>query len=127
MVIFIVEDNPLYQQLIKKELQSVSAATHLFTTGEDCIKELVVHNPDVIVLDNDLDGVLTGLETLKIIRISHPDLYVLIFSARQELDTVENFIDYGHFDYLEKTSRAFIDLKKKICASEAYMDNRHHK
>ncbi len=121
LLIFIVEDNLFYQQLIAKELEYVSYAIHFFVKGEDCIFALPVLRPDMIVLDNDLEGKLSGLETLKIVRVLNPDLYVIIFSARQKLDTDENISFYGHFEFVEKNEMTVGILKNKIFGSKIYL------
>ena len=54
-VIFVVEDNLLYQSLIAKELESVSNNIHFYTNGESCVDDLD-KQPSVIVLDYNLDG-----------------------------------------------------------------------
>lgn len=118
--IFIVEDNLIYQQLIAKQLESISYAIHFFTKGEDCIENIPQSNPDLIVLDNDLDGSFSGLDTLKLIRILYTDLYVIIFST-QALNTAENLSYYGTFEFVEKNDRAFSCLKEKICTSKVFL------
>jgi len=62
-VIFVVEDNLIYQNLIAKELESVSRNIHFYTNGESCLEELD-KGPSVIVMDYNLDGKLNGLDTL---------------------------------------------------------------
>ena len=79
--IFVVEDNLIFQQLIAKQLETLSYAIKFFTQGEDCIKELSTNVPDIIVLDNSLAGTMSGLDTLKVIRVLHPELYIVIFST----------------------------------------------
>ena len=59
--IFVVEDNLIYQQLIAKVLESISLDICFYTTGEACLEDLV-RNPDVIILDYQLDGQIDGLE-----------------------------------------------------------------
>ena len=60
-VIFVVEDNLIYQNLIAKELESISQNIHFYTTGEACVSELD-KQPSVIVLDYNLDGQMNGLD-----------------------------------------------------------------
>jgi DNA-binding NtrC family response regulator len=119
--VFVVEDNIMFQHLIAKQLESISSEIKYFTNGEDCITELYNCKPDVIVLDNNLEGALTGLDTLKVIRMLHPYLYVVLFSTEKSLDTLENFLFYGHFVYVEKDITAFKRLKDAVCASEVYL------
>lgn len=114
--IFIVEDNLVYQQLIAKELEKLSSDIHFFTKGESCLEALDL-NPTIIVLDYDLAGQLNGLDTLKHIRATRPNVYTILFSNQPNLDNEANISAYGFFDFIEKKPTAFHDLKEKIASS----------
>ncbi len=120
--IIVVEDNLFYQQLIAKQLDAISTTIHFFSNGEDCLKALAGCKADLIVLDNNLDGVLSGLETLKHIRISDFRIHVILFSTELGLDSEENLSLYGHFEYIEKNNAGFKKLKERIMKSEVYME-----
>ena len=112
-VIFVVEDNVIYQSLIAKELESLSTDIHFYTTGESCIEELEKH-PSVIVLDYNLDGPMNGLDTLQKIRDFDPSVYVIMFSSQKGLATKEVFLQYGSFDFLEKNSLSLRTLRHMV-------------
>jgi CheY-like chemotaxis protein len=115
-VIFVVEDNLIYQNLIAKELESISPNIHFYTTGEACVNELD-KQPSVIVLDYNLEGEMNGLDTLQIIRNFNPYVYVILFSSQKGLNTKEVFSKYGHFDFLEKNNQSLHTLQKMVnCA-----------
>ncbi len=118
--VFIVEDNLMFQQLIAKQLDSISHTIHFFTTGEACIGELELIKPDVIILDNNLDGALSGLDTLKSLRQVDKEMYIILFSTEPDLDTRENLLQYGSFEYVEKNDAGFRHLKDKVCTSPVY-------
>ena len=112
-VIFVVEDNLMYQNLIAKELESVSRNIHFYTNGEACLGELD-KAPSVIVMDYNLDGKLNGLDTLQQVRNTHPDVYVILFSSQKGLNTKEAFRRYGSFDFLEKNSLSLHTLHQMV-------------
>jgi len=118
--IFIVEDNPIYQQLIIKSLKSVSDDIHLFASGEKCLQELHI-GPSVIIMDYRLEGKINGLTTIRKIRRAKPSVYVILFSTDTGLDTEENLMQYGAFDYLKKSVYAFPLLKQMIGSSLSRM------
>lgn len=120
LIIFVVEDNPLYQQLIARQLEPLCTSLELFNKGEDCIAELTTLTPDMIVMDNSLDGELSGLETVRVIRKTNAELYVLVFSTEPELNSQENIRHYGHFDYVEKKETAFALLRDKVASTSVY-------
>jgi len=112
-VIFVVEDNVIYQSLIAKELESLSNNIHFYTNGESCISELDKH-PSVIVLDYNLDGKMNGLDTLQRVRDIDPHVYVILFSSQKGLNTKEVFLQYGSFDFLEKNSLSLRTLRHMV-------------
>lgn len=112
-VIFVVEDNLIYQNLIAKELESVSRNIHFYTNGESCLDDLS-KMPSVIVLDYNLDGEMNGLDTLQRVRDINPDVYVILFSSQKGLNTKEIFLQYGSFDFLEKNSLSLRTLRQMV-------------
>jgi DNA-binding NtrC family response regulator len=112
-VIFVVEDNLMYQNLIAKELETVSRNIHFYTNGEACLDELD-KAPSIIVMDYNLDGKLNGLDTIQQVRSTHPDVYVILFSSQKGLNTKEVFLKYGSFDFLEKNSLSLRTLHQMV-------------
>ena len=111
--IFIVEDNLLYQQLIAKELESLSGDIYFFTKGEQCLKALH-QNPAIVILDYNLEGVINGLDTLQAIRRFNGATYIILFSSQKSINSSENHSRYGSFIYLEKKKHSFSKLKDLI-------------
>jgi CheY-like chemotaxis protein len=111
--IFIVEDNPIYQQLIAKELESMGGQIHFFTKGEECLKELDLH-PAIVVLDYNLEGEMNGLETLEAIRKKDESIFVILFSSQKSVYSRQNIDRYGSFAFLEKKNKSFAKLKQTI-------------
>lgn len=112
-VIFVVEDNVIYQSLIAKELESISNNIHFYTNGESCVSDLE-KRPAVIVLDYNLDGKMNGLDTLQQVRDFDPNVYVILFSSQKGLNTKEVFLQYGSFDFLEKNSLSLQTLRQMV-------------
>lgn len=124
-VIFVVEDNLMYQNLIGKELEPLSRNIHFYTTGEACVDHLD-KRPSVIVLDYNLEGEMNGLDTLLKVRDNDPNVYVIIFSSQKGLNTKEAFMQYGSFDFLEKSDRALRTLRQMVdCATSAGATSSH--
>lgn len=121
LTIFVVEDTFIFQQLISKLLEHMSAEILFFTTGENAVKQLAVSKPDMAILDYNLDGDMTGLDTLKVLRLHQPDVYAILFSTRPGLNTSENFQLYGAFDQVEKNKEGLQLLKKKISRANCFL------
>jgi len=114
--IFIVEDNLLYQQLIAKELESISGDIYFYTKGENCLENLDKH-PSVIILDYNLEGEMNGLDTLQEIRKFDCSIYVILFSNQKDINTTANKRHYGTFNFVEKKDQSFRLLKQMIDAT----------
>ena len=110
-VIFVVEDNIIYQGLIAKELETLSTNLHFYTNGESCLLDLDKH-PSIIVMDYNLDGEMNGLDTLQRVRDFDPNVYVILFSSQKGLNPKEIFLQYGSFDFLEKNSLSLRTLRQ---------------
>ncbi|MBS1597304.1 MAG: response regulator [Bacteroidetes bacterium] len=116
--IFIVEDNLLYQQLIAREMESISSDISFYTKGEHCVENLH-QNPSIIILDYNLDGDMNGLDTLQEIRKFDASICVILFSNQKNLNTNENRRQYGSFNFIEKKEQSFQLLKKMVSISYA--------
>ena len=112
-VIFVVEDNLIYQLLIAKQLESLNGTLHFYTTGEACLRDLD-RNPCLIILDYNLDGQLSGLDTLKQLRQHLPEVHAIVFSNQADVHTHENLLHYGAFDFLEKCDHSFKTLQQMV-------------
>lgn len=106
----------MYQQLIARELESLGGQIHFYTMGEACLADLHLE-PSIVVLDYDLDGDLNGLDTMREIRKFNPEIYVILFSNKKDLNSYENVAEYGSFDFLEKRDQSFRLLKQMIRAT----------
>ena len=110
--IVIVEDNPMYQQMIARQVQSPGDEVHFFTKGETCVEQVNEINPDLLVLDYNLEGEMNGLDILKHVRSSHPNTFAVVYSTEEGLNTQENFDRFGHFVFVEKKDNSITYLKK---------------
>jgi DNA-binding NtrC family response regulator len=104
--IFIVEDDEGWAATLTGKLGKMYA-THHFVSGEECIEKLEEIKPKFIVLDYHLEGEMTGLDTLKVIRKKLPQTYVIMFSAQDDVQTAVNIMDNGAYDYVVKGENAF--------------------
>ena len=77
--IFVVEDNVLYAQVIKKQLLDHDYQVRVFYNGKDCIDSLA-DMPDLITLDYTLPDI-SGHEVLKEILRRLPDVHFIHISA----------------------------------------------
>ena len=98
---FIVDDDrfcaSVYEQYLKNH--NYENITY-FSSGEACLEELH-QKPDIIFLDHNMEE-LNGFEILKKIKRYDPNIYVIMVSGQENIDTAVNALKYGAFDYLVK-------------------------
>ena len=116
--IFLVDDDALYLKALEIEfLESGDFDIETYATGELCIAN-ISHNPDVIILDYQLDGVerdaMNGIQTLDKIKEFNPDIPVIMLSAQDKIDVAINCMHHKSFDYVVKSETAFLRLQKAI-------------
>ncbi len=111
--IFVVEDNPVYQTLVLKQLENITQDVQVFSTGENFLAELG-HEPDLIILDYNLDGVITGYDVLKELKKLTHTSPVIFFSSNLEIAVTSSILKLGVVEYIEKTIFTLPRLKNSI-------------
>jgi CheY-like chemotaxis protein len=111
--IFVVEDNPVYQTLVIKQLEHISQDIHVFNTGEHFLSQLT-QEPDLIILDYNLDGQINGYDVLKAIKKAESTSPVIFFSSNLEIAVTSSVLKLGVVEYIEKTIFTLPRLRNTI-------------
>lgn len=100
-VIFIVEDDPFYGEMLEHHLKlNPEYVIYRFLKGKECLSNMY-RKPSVITLDYNLPD-MTGHEVLKLIKQQYPDVQVLIISEQQDIATAVSLLKEGAYDYFVK-------------------------
>jgi len=113
--IFVVEDNTLYAQILKKQLIDEGYHVKVFHNGRDFMASLD-EKPDVVTLDYTLPD-MTGHDVLKKIQRRMPGTNVIIISAQENINTAIDLMKNGAYDYIMKapdTREKLINVIKNI-------------
>ena len=111
-LIFVVEDNSIYNTLVASHLRvNRFQRIECFLSGEECLKNLY-KKPDIVIQDYHMNGI-NGIEVLKASKKSNPATEFIFLSGDDSYELAANTIKYGAFDYLVKGRSAF---KKLIVA-----------
>ena len=122
--IYVIDDEQTIRDGVTMTLE---ADYHIrsFSKAEPAIDALEEDPPDLILLDVGLPGI-DGIEALRQIKSSNPDILVIMITAYEDVDTVISAMKLGahdyvikplHMDGLEVTIRNALDsirLKKEI-------------
>jgi two-component system, OmpR family, response regulator len=116
--LFLVDDDALYLKLLEIEfLEKGDFEIETYATGELCIENLS-HNPDVVILDYRLDGIvktaINGIETLDRIKAYDKEIDVIMLSSQDKIEVAVDCMLHNASDYVVKSETAFIRLQKAI-------------
>ncbi|MDX6199265.1 MAG: hypothetical protein QOJ79_2416 [Actinomycetota bacterium] len=79
--LLVCDDNDSVTHLLELLFSHEDWALEVVTNGPDCLAALDRSRPDVLLLDQRLDGPLSGIETATAARQRGYDLPILLFSA----------------------------------------------
>lgn len=113
MKIFLVEDNELYAKVTAHHLGlNPDNQVEHFVNGKSFLDKLYLQ-PDCVLLDYSLPD-LSGIEVLKKIKNSHPDLPVIIVSGQEDVATAIDLLKEGAYDYIVKDENSKERIWKTI-------------
>ncbi len=119
MTIFLIEDDRIYAEFIKKALsENPDYKIKLFTSAEDAYGEVKGKVPDVLIVDYDLPG-MNGIDLYEKLkpRISN-NQKVIMLSALDDGNMVLSFIQKGVRDYVIKDENVIESLKTILDGKE---------
>jgi len=115
--VFIVDDQPVYANVLKGNIENSSTKVFTFSNGEDCLAAMDM-NPEVIVLDFELDGgtgkIMNGIAVLKKLKEEYPNTEVVMLSGHEDVKIATTSIKFGAYDYVVKNENALINVKNKL-------------
>ncbi|TXB62432.1 sigma-54-dependent transcriptional regulator [Phaeodactylibacter luteus] len=123
--IFIVEDDPTYQRMVRYFLElNPDHEVHTFATGQECLDNLNLR-PHFVSLDYSLPD-MTGEEVLMRIKAFDEHINVVILSGQRDIDIAVDLVARkGAYDYItkEKDFRARLEshiqnIKNKLDLEE---------
>jgi PleD family two-component response regulator len=99
--IFLVDDNPFSLRMYQQHLANLGYAdVSIHSDGYACLDRLKDH-PEVIFLDHNMQEI-DGFEVLKKIKRVDPNIYVVMLSGQERMETAVDALKYGAFDYIIK-------------------------
>jgi len=111
--VFLVEDDEVYAEFIKKSLRK-KYQIYSFTTAEECLVTLKSISPDVLILDYHLPGI-SGIELYEQIKDKlSSEVKVIMMSAIDDGNLVLDFIKKGVRDYVVKDEKVINTLTSVI-------------
>jgi DNA-binding NtrC family response regulator len=101
MRILIIDDEEVLREVLETLLQREGFDTLTAATGEEGVTLLDTEEADLVVLDMMLPG-MNGIETMRMIRESHPTLPIIIITAYSSIDGAIQAMKEGAYHYIPK-------------------------
>jgi two-component system response regulator (stage 0 sporulation protein F) len=92
--IVIVDDQFGIRILLREVFQREGYRTFEAANGPNAIELVKTENPDLVLLDMKIPG-MDGLEILENLKKISPDIKVIIMTAYEELDIIEEALELG--------------------------------
>ncbi|MDY0076188.1 MAG: sigma-54 dependent transcriptional regulator [Bacteroidales bacterium] len=107
--IFIVEDDLLYGEMLRRHLTlNPDNEVYLFRNGEECLKNMY-REPNMVSLDYSLPD-MSGLDIMRRIKKDFPEIPVIIVSGQEDISTAVTLLREGAYDYFVKDD----DVKDRL-------------
>ncbi len=100
--VLIVDDEALIRFGLEKFVKKDGFSTFTASSGTKALEIIEDKEPDIVLLDMKLQDSIDGLEILKIIKNSRPEITVIMISGQRELHGAVTAMKLGARDYQEK-------------------------
>ncbi|MEQ8424339.1 MAG: response regulator [Cyclobacteriaceae bacterium] len=119
MKIFLIEDDEIYAEFVKKALgQNADYQISSFVTAEDALKAVNGQFPDVMIIDYKLPG-MSGIDLYEKIKNQiGTHTKVIMLSALDDGNMVLSFIQKGVRDYVIKDENVIESLQAILGGKE---------
>ena len=122
--ILVVEDEPQITNFLKRGLTYKGFDVLVATTGEQALRTVREHTPDIVLLDIVLPNI-NGFEVCRCLRTDgHQELPILMLTAKDELSDKIIGLDSGADDYITKPF-VFEELLARIRAGLRRVEGRN--
>lgn len=99
--VWIIDDDRSIRWVLEKALQGESIDVDVFDSADRALEQLDHSRPQAIISDVRMPGT-NGLDFLRQVQESYPDLPVIIMTAHSDLDSAVSSYQSGAFEYLPK-------------------------
>ncbi|HML44280.1 MAG: response regulator transcription factor [Hyphomicrobium zavarzinii] len=124
MKILVVDDHAVVREGIRRLLATISGAEiHEAANAQDAMNLSRTVNPDVVVLDINLDG-SSGLELLRRLKAENVAARIVMFTMHSEPSYAMRALKAGAAGYVSKSAEAgeLVTAVKKIASGDRYLD-----
>ena len=117
--VLIIDDEAALRKTLARILQQAGFEVTTAENGEQALAFLKTTSFDLVYMDLRMPG-LPGLDTLKLIHETHPNLPVILFTAQPDINSAVEALRNGATDYLLKPLKpqTIIDRTKNVLENQ---------
>jgi DNA-binding response OmpR family regulator len=118
MTIYLVEDDTIYAEFIKKSLSGEGRVLSVFHSAEEALPALQKALPDALIVDYKLPGI-SGIDLYEKVKPRRKkNNKVIMLSSLEDGNMVLNFIQRGVRDYVIKDENVVDSLQAVLNGNE---------
>jgi len=99
--LLVVDDDPLFQRLLKTVFLEKEYTIHTSATGEDALKVLKEIDINAAIIDLNLPG-MDGMDFLKKLKSNYPEIMTIMLTGQGNVQVAVEAIKNGAGDFLQK-------------------------
>lgn len=111
--ILVVEDDPLFAEVMLGIMQGYNCTPRHALNGKDAVRLLDAVNFDLIILDIIMPE-MNGIEVLRHVHKHHPDVPVLVLSGHITERLIQEVSELGLVAFVAKPSRGTMEALVKL-------------
>jgi DNA-binding NtrC family response regulator len=116
--VLVIDDEMDFMETLVSRLKRRTFEASGVTNGEEALKVMRKRHFDLVILDIKLSGQMDGIDTLKEIKKIQPMAEVILLTGHASLETSNEGMSLGAFDYLLKPVKLDVLLEKMNQALE---------
>ena len=114
--VLLVDDEIEFAQVLRERLEARGLHVETAASGEEALRVTAAKSFDAILLDLAMPG-MDGIETLKRLRASNPDLQIILLTGNATVGLSVEAMKLGAVDVVEKPADLKLVLSKIDAAS----------
>ena len=99
--VWVADDDEAIGLILEESLRNAGFDSKIFSNGEDLLNDLEKDQPDLVITDVQMPGML-GYDVLKHINNNYEDLPVIIMTAFADMQAAVDSFGSGAFEYIPK-------------------------
>ena len=119
----VVEDFVLLSEVWSALLTSMNYSVSVFHEGDHVSEMILELEPEIILMDINLNGTITGIELSEELLAINPNLKIIALTLQSGQEYVQKALEVGMRGYVTKNSKVEVikEAVEKVLAGEIYL------